>query len=642
MVKKLAVPIDALAATLPDFDDDAEAVKSLRLQAAADPVMDGDMNMAKPGEEDAWVSPGKWTGEWEDRRTGLPINCPIVPLGKNEALFYFLNTLGQVETLKPNAGKGDIDSLFSGRGRYLFWAWPRFTQIKKETETTPAVWTVKNFEAEQARQALFAACAFKGTFELEDRVRGRGAWRDDDDKLIYHAGDAVMIAGKWRPPGEHGRFIYPGRPTVARPSARYESAGEGSPGDVLLEALRSWNWDRGELDARLALGWLMTAMVGGALRQRPSIFVIGTEGAGKSTLLNLFQIVMAGGLVKTGNTTQAGIYQKVRQDSVAVIVDEMADKEDQRNADKILELARVAYSGDKMNRGGKDGVGVEFAVMSSFLFSTIGLPAMDSQDASRMAVLMMRERVRPAASEKPVDALRELGLREGKKAEAIGRQLLRRMFDWFERWDGLRQVFHDMMTSAGHQDRAADTFSALAAGYHVAICDEMPSAGQLAEWSTWLAPAKLEETAGREMSWERCFWYLMGAQPEALRNNHYKSVGAAVEAYGRSADALRDLTDVLGLCGMAVSFGKGAVVGAYEEARLFVPFNSPALNALFEGSKYEGKKGAPGPWGSLLRQMPRTYFTVSTCDKGLNKAARGLMINLSAVLKANGEKADVH
>jgi hypothetical protein len=78
------------------------------------------------------------------------------------------------------------------------------------------------------------------------------------------------------------------------------------------------------------------------------------------------------------------------------MVDELEAKEDTRTTDKILELARIAYSGDKMQRGGKDGVGQEFAVMSSsFLFSSIALPAMDAQDASRMAVLMMRERAKP-------------------------------------------------------------------------------------------------------------------------------------------------------------------------------------------------------------------------------------------------------
>ena len=624
-------PLAEIAASLPDFDDDAEALLSLREQGMRDPIMGGAMNVAKVGDDDEYLEPAEWRrAGYLDRRTGLPKNCPVIPLGKNMDVFFYLNTLGEVHTLAANAGKGHIDALFAGRGRYLPWAWPRLTPPKKEGDG----WTVTNWAAEEARQDLFAACAFKGTFELEDRVRGRGAWRDDDGSLIYHAGDAVYVGGRWRPPGEHGRFIYPGRPRIGRPGETYQEAGEGSPGDLMLQALQSWNWDRGELDARLTLGWLMTALVGGGLEQRPVAYVVGTEGAGKSTLQKLLRLVMNGALVSTSNTTQAGIYQKVKQDSIAVMVDEMEAKEDTRTTDKILELARIAYSGDKMQRGGKDGIGQEFSVMSSFLFSSIALPAMDAQDASRMAVLMMRERVKPAEGEKPVDVLRELGLRDGKNAQAVGRHLLKRMFAWFERWDALREVMRQTLISAGHEDRSADTFGALAAGCHVALCDEMPDPEQLRQWAGWLKAETLSETASKEKTWQRCFWHIMEAAPEALRHNtHHKSVGSAVLGFQRQAAAIDDLIKVLNTCGMALSFPKGAEK-SIEYARLFVPFKSPPLHSLFEGTPWAGRLGAPGPWGHVLRQMPREHWTVSTCDKGLNKAAKGLMISLLAVVGA--------
>lgn len=623
-------PYETIATALPDFEDDAEATLTLLAQSMRDPPKSVDMNIAGPGEPEEMMRPGAWRlAGFKNRRTNLPANCPVVPLGKNKDVFFFLNTLGEVHTLAANAGKGHIDALFAGRGLYLCWAWPRWVAPKKDD----GEWQVNNWAAEDARTDLFAACAFSGTFELEDRVRGRGAWRDDDGSLIFHAGDAVWIGGKWKPPGAHGRFIYPGRPKIGRPIERLEAAGEGSPGDLLLQALQSWNWDRGELDARLALGWLMTALVGGALEQRPSIFVTGTEGSGKSTLLTLLQWVMNGALLKTGNTTQAGIYQKIQQDSIAVIVDEMADKEDTRNADKILELARVAYSGDNMNRGGKDGVGVEFQVRSSFMFSSIGEPAMDAQDASRMAKLMMRERVTPGQA-RPADILDALGLRKAETAQAIGRHLLRRMFHWFKRWDELRGVMREMLLAAGHVDRSADTFGALAAGCHVALCDEMPTPGELEQWAAWLRADQLTETANKEKTWQRCFWHMLDAAPEALKHNtHHKTAATAVQAFVRQpAEAVDDLAKVLGVCGLALSFPKGAD-RTIEFARLFVPFKSPQLHALFEGTPWAGRLGAPGPWGGVLRQMPQDYWTVSTCDKGLNKAARGLMIDFSKVLE---------
>ncbi|HEV2530933.1 hypothetical protein [Phenylobacterium sp.] len=623
-------PFADIAAALPTFEDDAEAMMSLREQAMRDPLMGAPMDVAGPGEPEEMIEPGGWhTAGYLDRRTGLPSNCPVKSLGQGSdgESFYFLNTLGSVHVLAPNAGKGHIDALFAGRGLYLSWAWPRWSAPKKGLSY------VTNWEAEQARQALFAACAYKGTFELEDRVRGRGAWRDDDGSLIYHAGDAVWIAGRWRPPGEYGRFIYPGRPRIGRPGERYEVAGEGSPGDLLFQALQSWNWDRGELDARLALGWLMTGLVGGALEQRPVAYIVGTEGAGKSTLQKLLRLVMNGALVSTSNTTQAGIYQKVRQDSIAVMVDELEAKEDTRTTDKILELARIAYSGDKMQRGGKDGVGQEFAVMSSFLFSSIALPAMDAQDASRMAVLMMRERVKPAKGEKPVDVLKDLGLRDGAKAQAVGRHLLRRMFKWMERWDALRDVMRETLLAAGHEDRAADTFGALMAGCHVALSDDMPGKADLAQWTAWLSADQLAETATREKTWRRCFTHMLQAQPDVYRSYAKKSVAAYIEAWrdkGHVDDVLVRLPEV----GLSVSWPKGAPEGDFLSARLFVPAKHPALHTLFAGTPWAGRMAAPGPWAGVLRQMPRELWENGKCDKGLDRKASGIFINLAEALEA--------
>ncbi|HUO21701.1 MAG TPA: hypothetical protein VMU59_04230 [Caulobacteraceae bacterium] len=629
-------PLDEVGALLPSFDDDAEAMLTLRQQAMADPPKGCPMNVARRGEPEEMIEPGKWRDQdFVDRRTGLPANSPVMPLGKLKDVFFFLNTLGEVHELQANAGKGHIDALFAGRPGFLTWAWPRW-QMPKNKNDFP---TVTNWQAEEARQDLFAACAYKGTFELEDKVRGRGAWRDDDGSLIYHAGDAVWLGGQWRPPGEHGRFIYPGRPRIGRPSLKYEAAGEGSPGDLLFQALQSWNWDRKELDPRLALGWMALSLVGGALDQRPVIYVVGTEGAGKSTLQKLLRLVANGALVSTSNTTQAGIYQKVKQDSIAVMVDELEAKEDTRTTDKILELARIAYSGDKMQRGGQHGVGQEFAVMSSFLFSSIALPAMDAQDASRMAVLLMRERERPRAGERAVDVLKELGLRDGKKASAIGQQLLRRMFKWFDleggrtRWEALRDAFREMLIEAGHEDRSADTFGALAAGCHAALRDEAPTRGELEQWAGWLRADQLSETSGREKTWRRCLTHMLQAQPEVFRTRHHKSIGAALEDFKANPVTVADAQSYLNHVGLSLSFARGDPE-EWDYARLFVPAKHPALHELFRGTPWMGRQAAPGPWSGVLRQMPQALWFNGKCDKGLDAKASGIFVRLAAALEA--------
>jgi len=646
-------PFAAIAAALPSFEEEDEAALTLTLrqQAMLDPMQGCPMNMAAKGDEEEMVEPGQWRDMHLSFKTGLPSNCPVIPLGKLATLsgttYFFLDTLGEVAVLSENAGKGHITSLFSGRPNYLPWAWPRFAKAGKG-------WVVKGWEAEEARAALFAACAYMGTFELEDRVRGRGAWRDENGQLVFHAGDAIWIEGRWRPPGAHGRFIYPGRPKIGRPMRQLEPQGDGSPGSILLDGLKSWNWERPDLDPRLALGWVMSAMVGGALEQRPVAYVVGTEGAGKSTLQKLFRLLMNGALLATSNTTQAGIYQKVKQDSVAVLVDEMEAKEDTRTTDKILELARVAYSGDKMQRGGKDGVGQEFSVNSSFLMSSIAMPPVDAQDASRMAVLMLRERIKAAPradGTKAVDILTSLGLKDAKKVSEIGRQLLRRLVAWFEisgnrpRWDALIDAFRGALIDSGHSDRAADTFGTLAAGYHAAIRDTLPDEAELKEWVALLRPDTLIETSGREKTWRRCFMHMVEAQPENLRIGAHKSLGSVLLGFRNNFDPglttgksnADDVMFVLKSFGMTISWGRdqhgAGLPETWEYARLFIPAKHPGLNTLFAGTPWAGRMGAPGPWLGVLRQMPKELWKEGKCDKGLDRKASGIFINLAAALE---------
>jgi hypothetical protein len=632
-------PWAQVAALIPDIEDDAEAMISLRQAARGDPPPGCPKIVRLSDGSELEIEPGRWRDTaFEDPRTGLPRDCPVKPLGKNDKIFFFLNTLGEVHLYSDNAsGKGPIDALFAGRPYYLEWAWPRFAAPKHKGEP----WTVKGYEADQARRELMAACAWKGTFELEDRVRGRGAWRDDDGSLIYHAGDAVWMDGRWRPPGEAGRFIYPGRPRIGRPERRLEPEGEGSPGDIVLQALHSWTWERPELDPRLALGWLMTAMVGGALEQRPVVYVVGTEGAGKSTLQKLFRLLMNGALLATSNTTQAGIYQKVKQDSVAVLVDEMEAKSDTRLTDKILELARIAFSGDKMQRGGKDGVGQEFSVMSSFLMSSIAMPPVDAQDASRMAVLMLRERPIPQAGEPAVDVLKDLGLREGARAQLVGRQLLRRMFAWFEmengrpRWDRLLDMFREALKGAGHEDRSADTFGALAAGCHAALRDSWPEAAELEEWQGRLAASTLTETQGREKTWRRCLTYMLDAPSEAQRHNTHKCAADVLRAWrDMPSYSLDDVDKVLAASGLSISWAADQPTHVFDTARLFVPSKSAALHQLLKDTPWAGRPGAPGPWAGVLRQMPKHLWENGKSEKGLDRKASGLYIRLAAALEA--------
>ena len=205
----LADPIaGALAAEADDLDDLRELSRQDPQPGFTMAVTDAFGRMLDPE-----VPPGKWL-DYADRQTGLPPMCPVIPLGKNEDVYFFLNTLGAIECFKASSsGKGPIGSIFAGRSRYLEWAWPRFGKAAKGMPPPVTGW-----DADDARQALQDACAFVGVFDDGDRVRGRGAWQDVDGGLIYHAGDRVLFRGRWLPPGRHGEWVFPARPPMPRPS----------------------------------------------------------------------------------------------------------------------------------------------------------------------------------------------------------------------------------------------------------------------------------------------------------------------------------------------------------------------------------------------------------------------------------------
>jgi hypothetical protein len=121
------------------LDFDPTELMTLRQASRHDPPRNCPMLVA--GEE---VQPGAWREFHADPITDLPVNCPVTPLGKDASTYYFLDTLGAVLTIKAaSSGKGEIDSLFAGRSRFLEWAWPRW-QAARSAKDPPRV---KGFEA---------------------------------------------------------------------------------------------------------------------------------------------------------------------------------------------------------------------------------------------------------------------------------------------------------------------------------------------------------------------------------------------------------------------------------------------------------------------------------------------------------------
>jgi hypothetical protein len=72
------------------------------------------------------------------------------------------------------------------------------------------------------------------------------------------------------------------------------------------------------------------------------------------------------------------------------MIDEAEAGADNRKITEVVELARVASSGDKMHRGGQDHQAHEFTLQSPFWFSSINIPPLEGSDRSRLAILELR------------------------------------------------------------------------------------------------------------------------------------------------------------------------------------------------------------------------------------------------------------
>ncbi len=593
----------------------------LRERGRLDPLQGSPLRIPDVGE----VEPGEWQAQGlADRWTGLPPLCPIVPLGRDADASVVLNAMGDVHRLKDSSsGKGPIGGAFAGRSRYLEWAWPR-----RDKKGRVAGW-----EADDARQAIVDACAYMGPYD-PDRLHGRGAWQDDAHQLVYHAGDRVYVEGVWREPGRHGSWIYPARPRMGAPWPTPIEGGRHGPVELLREVFETWNWRRKQIDPHLLVGWACMAMIGGALSWRSMVFVTAEYGSGKSTLLELLRQLFGHGLLKTGNTTGAYLYQKLGHDSIPVVIDELEAKpaNDPASPQKVIELIRMASSGDKIGRGSSDGVAKEFECRSAFICTSINIPTLRQQDMSRFAILNL-DRFAEATADPAIP---------WKLIGDTGRQLLRRMIDGWPRWHRTLLAFKRALIDHGRHDaRGAEQFGALLAAAHIAEHDHDPTAEELETWAVRLKAADLGETANKTDDWRECLMHLCDVTPEALRNkaNAYPTLGSRIAAFRHKPNTFGDLKAICTMMGLTVSVPKGDLP-TWENTRLFIPCNHPETRKNFAGTSWEGAPGAVGVWHMTLQRAPRAMIWRDVCGAGLDKKRNGVFVQLAAAFPDVGEEED--
>jgi hypothetical protein len=387
-----------------------------------------------------------------------PPDAPVSCLGCNVSDYYFLDAIRQL-VIKPSdkMGTNAVNDLFKHPAAQR-WAEENFPRLGPSNN-------IIGIDRDRLNRALMAECGLQGVFNPDGRVRGVGGWPDPHGHLVFHCGGVLLTAdinGRLYEsrPGVAGQYIYPAGDEQLRPAPE---PCDYKPAVELFDALKTWHWKRGDLDARLMLGWLVLAPIAGALRWRPTVWVTGDKATGKSTLQQeLVRWTQGGplGLVQAADATGAGIWQALKWRSLPVALDEIEAETDNTKKESIIHLMRISSSGDQLVRGGSGHQGVRFNAYSTFLFSSINMLSLTPQDMSRVAVLELLPLAR--GSERP-------NLDPNRLAK-IGSALRRRVIMAWPRFEELLSPWTAPLEK-DFDKRTSDTFGFLLASADLALND---------------------------------------------------------------------------------------------------------------------------------------------------------------------------
>ncbi len=539
-------------------------------------------------------------------------NCPVSALGVHGSVYFYLDYLGQLADVK----KHDLDrirGIFGGRVDLLMGEYPRWS---KGTDTTPP--KVIGWDQAKAAEAMVRACTDKGVWNAFEKVRGLGAWPDDEGGVILHCGNAVFYKGEWQLPGEIDGFVYPSDIRLPKPLSEAITASEQSPAAELLDVLASWNWMRGDVDAYLLLGWICSAIFGGAMVWRPLIWITGDAGTGKSAAQTLIgQVFGDGALLQATDTTEAAIRQFTMQSTIPVALDEVEAEADPRKLNAVIKLARQAASGGVVLRGGADHNGQAFKSRNSFLFSSILVPPLMDQDISRIALLELLPLPKDSVAPKP----------DPKKWGKVGRALRTMVLQNWGRLHETLELYRAALARTGHSARGCDQFGTLLAMADLVLHDDMPDQARLDSWAEKLSASVVQEQTEQAADWQRCLNYLFSQELDVFRGGEKLTVGrwilvAAGIEEGEDIDKANRALRSVGI----------RVYGRKENAQMAIANNHDGLARLFRDTRWHSGSASTGVWTQATKRVPNSTATgakrfdmvASRCRKFPLKSIPGL------------------
>jgi len=243
----------------------------------------------------------------------------------------------------------------------------------------------------QAKSDLIESSKSTGPFDVF-RIRGTGVWRDRN-RTILNMGESMVADG------EHASMaslrtqnVYV--ETKNRLPPVHQKPLTAAETGALRSACEGLNWKDPRSGWFLA-GWIAISRIAGALPVRPHVWLTGGSGTGKSTVMDrLISPALgsqSGRLYLQGGTTEAGVRQSIKADSLPIIFDEFetTNEATKERTLALIELLRQSWSATQGHvvKGSAGGQAAHYAMSFAGLVSSIRIVLDNDADRSRFTVL---------------------------------------------------------------------------------------------------------------------------------------------------------------------------------------------------------------------------------------------------------------
>lgn len=550
----------------------------------------------------------------EDYADNVLDEVAIRPLGVRDNIYYYLSwATGEVIPLKPNDHtKNQLKSLAPAEYWSAYYA----------DEDGKMMW-------DDAVTDLMDACQKAGKFN-PDRLRGLGAWLEND-RVVIHLGDKLVINGRRVPLMAYdGKFVYQSQDPLPAPDLSQPLSDD--EGQLINDICLALRWEN-RLSGFLMAGWIVSSMICGALPVRPHVWLTGAAGSGKTWFLaNVLRPLLQWlALHVQSSSSEAGIRQTLGLDARPVLFDECEGEDDRSVAriQAVLELARGSFSesGGRIVKGTAGQMAKQYEIRSSFFFSSIGVSLKMQSDKTRCLVLSLASS--PDAGLDPARFAEDQERFERMKqmAEVFDERYAARLFARTLKLVPVIRANATVFTKAAADvlgsQRLGDLVGTLLAGSYALSSEDLVTADQARAFLQGLDGLHEFVAEAKEKDEERVLGHLMSADAridgaDNMNATVTRTIGEVIRAASDSDDPqlTADAADRwLRRHGLKVGDGF-----------LFIANSHTELSRIFAGTPW------PLNWNNLLKRWPgrRTPNDPVRLTTGVLK--RGIELPLPSVI----------